>query len=72
MYALMVDTPAIDSAKCALTTDMEAADIRLIKRDVVMYVFNTQITAKDKGKTANVILGYVHCTIKSVPAILMH
>ena len=46
----MVETPAMVSAKCALTTDMEAADIRLIKRDVVMYVFRTQITAKDNGK----------------------
>ena len=68
----MVETPAMVSAKCALTTDMEAADIRLIKRDVVMYVFRTQITAKDNGKTTNVILGYVYCTIKSVPPILMH
>lgn len=72
LYARIVDTPAIVSAKWALTTDMEAADIRLIKRDVVMYVFNTQITARDNGKTTNIILGYVYCTMKSVPAILMH
>ena len=72
LYALIVETPAMDSAKCALTTDMEAADIRLIKRLVVMYVFRTQTTAKDNGKTTNMILGYVYCTMKSVPPILMH
>ena len=72
LYARIVDTPAIVSAKCAFTTDMEAADIRLIKREVVMYVFNTQITASDSGKTTNIILGYVYCTMKRVPEILMH
>ena len=72
LYALIVDTPAIVSARWAFTTDIEAADMRLIKRDVVIYVFNTQTTANDNGKTTNMILGYVYCTIKRVPVIRIH
>ena len=49
---------------------MEAADIRLINRDVVMYVFNTHTTAKDRGKTTKMMLGYVYVTINNVPQIL--